>query len=155
MNLESIIRSVTGLIRAKPFSTLSYLITSHLYLQVVMMSSGRLLIGPPPNIPSTQGAPAALAWLDEVLVLLPHSSQKSVLTEETFPSISLVLVAGRVRGWRPRDVCVFMGRGNQKVWVPAGLDLHMSTTEVNPCFLNFCFFLVLIKYFLLNNQFQV
>lgn len=106
----------------------------HLYLQVVT-SSVRLLMlsGPPPNLPSTQGSPAVLVWLGEILVLLPHCSQKqwSRLTGEMYHSTSLVVIAGKVRGWRPRDVYAFMGRGNQKVWVPAGLDLHMSTMEVS------------------------
>lgn len=117
------------------------------HLQVVKMSSVRLLMlsGPPPILQSPQGSPAVLARLDKVLVLLLHSSQKlfSMLIWEMYRSISLV-----VRGWTPRDVPVFMGRGSQKVWVPAGLDLHTCTTEVRMFFyLSFNFFFKKIELF--------
>lgn len=103
-------------------------ITSRLILQVVMMSSVRLPMPIGQNLSSSQGSPAALAWPDTVLLLVPHSQKQWLML--TYPGMLLVVIAGRVRRWKPMDVFVFVGRGNLKVWIPAGLDLHTCTMEV-------------------------
>lgn len=47
-----------------------------------------------------------------------------------YSSISWVVSAGEVQGWKPRDVHVFIDRGNKMFWVTAHQDLHLSTVEV-------------------------
>lgn len=91
-----------------------------------------MLTGPPPVLQTPQASPAALAWLHKAPQLLSHSSQKqhSMLIRQIYRNILWAVTSGRIRGWRPRGVFVFMGRGSQRVWVPAGLDLHTATMEV-------------------------
>lgn len=45
-----------------------------------------------------------------------------------YSSISWVVSAVEVQGWKPRDV--FIDRGNKLFWVTAHQDLHLSTVEV-------------------------